>query len=166
MRLNAAVLVMSLLATPAIAQTLPVAPAGGAPAASQEGTVLDTATVHAPGPGMWKITRGANTLWILGRVSPLPANMVWNGARLRSTIASANAVIGEPSVMVDADVGFFGKLALLPSLVGVRDLPDDRRLRDVLPPASYARWLTLKQRYLGNESKVEQWRPIFAAGRR
>jgi hypothetical protein len=127
------------------------------------GAVLDTAVVRAPGPGMWKVRRGDNTLWILGRVSPLPANMRWNSARLRSVVASADAVIGEPSVVVGADIGFFGKLALLPSLIGVRDLPDDAHLRDVLPAASYARWLRLKQRYLGSNSKVEQWRPIFAA---
>ena len=127
------------------------------------GAVLDTAVVRAPGPGMWKVRRGDNTLWILGRVSPLPAGMVWNGARLRSIVGSADEVLGEPSVMVDADIGFFGKLALLPSLVGVRDLPDGMHLRDVVPAASYARWLRLKQRYLGNDGKVEQWRPIFAA---
>jgi uncharacterized protein YbaP (TraB family) len=133
------------------------------PAPEPLGAVLDTAVVRAPGPGMWKVRRGDNTLWILGRVSPLPANMLWNSARLRSVVASADAVIGEPSVVVGADIGFFGKLALLPSLVGVRDLPDDAHLRDVLPPASHARWLRLKQRYLGSNSKVEQWRPIFAA---
>ncbi|WP_162823690.1 TraB/GumN family protein [Lysobacter sp. TY2-98] len=128
-----------------------------------EGRVLETAIVRAPGPGMWKVRRGDNTLWILGTVSPLPAKMAWNSARMRSVVASADEVMYEPSVMVDADVGFFGKLALLPSLIGVRDLPDDAHLRDVLPPASYARWLRLKQRYIGSDNGVESWRPIFAA---
>lgn len=128
-----------------------------------EGRVLETAVVRAPGPGMWKVRRGENTLWILGTVSPLPAKMAWNSARMRSVVSSADEVMYEPSVVVGADIGFFGKLALLPSLVGVRDLPDDAHLRDVLPPASYARWLRLKQKYLGNDSGVESWRPIFAA---
>ncbi|WP_166636786.1 TraB/GumN family protein [Cognatilysobacter terrigena] len=140
-------------------QPAPVPPA----AATAQDRLLDTAVVRAPGPGMWKVRRGDNTLWILGTVSPLPARMAWNSARMRSVVASADEVMYEPSVVVDADIGFFGKLALLPSLVGIRDLPDDAHLRDVLPPASYARWLRLKQRYIGNDGGVESWRPIFAA---
>ena len=158
-RIALALLIPFAVALPAHAQTVPAEPQ------AVTADVLDTATVHAPGPGMWKVTRGDHTMWILGRVSPLPAGMVWNAARVRSVIASADEVVAEPAVMVDADIGFFGKLALLPSLVGIRDLPDDRQLRDVLPAASYTRWSGLKQRYLGNESKVEHWRPIFAAGR-
>ena len=137
----------------------------GAPAASaSDAPVLETAVVRAPGPGMWKVRRGENTLWVLGTVSPLPAGMVWNSARMRSVVASADEVISEPNVSVDADVGFFGKLALLPSLIGVRSLPDDRTLKDVLPAATYARWATLKQRHIGRDESIERWRPIFAAG--
>lgn len=132
--------------------------------AATEGRVLETAVVRAPGPGMWKVRRGDNTLWILGTVSPLPAKMAWNSARMRAVVATADEVIAEPNVTVDADVGFFGKLALLPSLVGVRALPDDKTLRDVLPAEQYARWQALKQRYIGRDESMERWRPIFAGG--
>lgn len=135
------------------------------PTSTPDARVLETAVVRAPGPGMWRVSRGDHVMWVLGTVSPLPAGMVWNSARMRSVVASADEVMFEPSVTVDADIGFFGKLALLPSLVGIRDLPDDAKLRDVVPPASYARWLRLKQRYIGNDSGVESWRPIFAAAR-
>lgn len=136
-----------------------------APPVSADGRVLEGAVVRAPGPGMWQVRRGDHTMWILGTVSPLPTGIVWNSARMRSVVATADEVMGEPSVAVGANVGFFGKLALLPSLVGVRDLPDDARLRDVVPPASYARWMRLKQRYIGDDSGIESWRPIFAASR-
>lgn len=155
-----------------LALLLPVASAASAQsptpvpqASATEGRVLDNTVVRAPGPGLWRVQRGENTMWILGTVSPLPAGMVWNSARMRAVVASADEVMYEPSVMVDADVGFFGKLALLPSLIGIRDLPDDAKLRDVVPAASYARWLRLKQRYIGNDSGIESWRPIFAAAK-
>ncbi|HEY4581333.1 MAG TPA: TraB/GumN family protein [Lysobacter sp.] len=124
--------------------------------------LLETAVVRVPGPGMWQVRRGEHALWILGTVSPLPAGMAWNSARVRGVIAQADAVIAPPSVTVGADIGFFGKLALLPSLVGVRSLPGDRRLADVVPAADYARWAALKQRYIGRDGSVERWRPMFA----
>lgn len=131
------------------------------PAADTE-RVLETAVVRVPGPGMWKVRKGDNTLWVLGTVSPLPAGMAWNSSKARAVLKQADAVLAAPSVVVGADIGFFGKLALLPSLVGVRANPGDKELRDILPPALHARWLGLKQRYIGRDNSVEEWRPIFA----
>jgi hypothetical protein len=45
----------------------------------------------------------------------------------------------------------------------VRRNPDKKRLADVVPPETYARWQRIKPRYLGKEDDVESWRPIFAA---
>lgn len=125
-------------------------------------SVLDTAVVHAPGPGMWQVRRGDHTLWILGTVSPLPAGMAWNSTKVRAVVMQADEVIGAPSVTVDADIGFFGKLAWLPSLIGVRANPDGKSLRQVVPAPTYTRWLRLKQQYLGRDDSPEGWRPIFA----
>ncbi|WP_187770771.1 TraB/GumN family protein [Cognatilysobacter lacus] len=147
----------------ATAQSRPAVSLPAAATSAEPPAVLESTIVRAPGPGLWRVTRGENTLWVFGRVSPLPAGMVWNPARIRSIVASADAVIAEPSVMVGADMGFFAKLALLPSLIGVRDLPDNRSLREVLPPASYARWARLKAQHRGIDGSSEHWRPMFAA---
>ena len=32
-----------------------------------------------------------------------------------------------------------------------------------MPAELYARWVPLKQRYIGRDNDVEEWRPIFAA---
>ena len=48
---------------------------------------LETVTVVAgvqPGPGLWKVTRGENLMWILGTVAPVPTGR-WNGFRRRPT---------------------------------------------------------------------------------
>ncbi len=116
-----------------------------------------------PGPGFWKVTRGGNTVWILASIRPVPRGMEWETIKLERKLADAQLLIGGTSVKLDADIGFFGKLGLVPSLLKARRNPDGKTLQQVLPPETYARWLTLKARYIGNDRDIEQWRPIFAA---
>jgi hypothetical protein len=116
-----------------------------------------------PGPGMWKVSRNGHVMHVLGTVSPLPKRMEWISRDVERVLAQSGEVVFAPSYVVDTDLGFFGKLSLLPSLIGVRKNPDGKLLRDVVPPESYARWLVLKQRYIGRDGDVEKMRPIFAA---
>lgn len=116
-----------------------------------------------PGPGMWKISRNGHVMHVLGTVSPLPKRMEWLSRDVEGVLAQSGEVVLGPTFSVDADVGFFGRLALLPSLIGVRKNPGAAQLRDVVPPGSYARWQVLKQRYIGRDGGVEKMRPIFAA---
>jgi uncharacterized protein YbaP (TraB family) len=112
---------------------------------------------------MWKISRNGHVMHVLGTVSPLPKRMEWISRDVERVLAQSGEVVFAPSYVVDTDLGFFGKLSLLPSLIGVRKNPDGKLLRDVVSPESYARWLVLKQRYIGRDGDVEKMRPIFAA---
>lgn len=116
-----------------------------------------------PGPGMWKVSRNGHVMHVLGTVSPLPKRMEWISRDVGKVLEQSGEVVFGPSYVVDTDLGFFGKLSLLPSLIGVRRNPDGKLLRDVVSPESYARWLALKQRYIGRDGDVEKMRPIFAA---
>jgi len=92
---------------------------------------------------------------------PLPKKLSWRSAELEAALAESQAVIAPVSMR--ASVGPLGGVTLLPSLVGLRRNPDDARLEDVVPAELYARWLPLKQRFIGKDGDVEKWRPIFAA---
>ena len=116
-----------------------------------------------PGPGFWKIRQGENTLWLLATVRPVPKKMEWETIKLERVMATADVLIAAPSLSMDADIGFFGKIGLLPSLLKARKNPDGKTLSEVLPPATYQRWLGLKQKYLGKDKDIEYWRPIFVA---
>ncbi len=122
-------------------------------------------TGHQPGPGLWKVTRAddphGHVLWILGNYSPLPRKMTWRSTELAAVLAVSQAVLAP--VSVSASAGPLGGITLLPSLIGARSNPDDKRLQEVVPADLYARWLPLKARYLGKDDRVEDWRPIFAA---
>jgi uncharacterized protein YbaP (TraB family) len=124
-----------------------------------EATVVVTG--DQPGPGLWLVRKGGNDLWILGTVAPLPAKMQWQSAQLEQVIANAQEVIYAPSLSVNAKVGKLRALTLLPSLLGIKNNPDGKRLSDVLPAATYTRWSAYRDRFLDRDA--DKLRPAFAA---
>src|SRR5215469_12364414 len=149
------------LGLPVHAQNAPAA----ATTAPGQVTNLEAVTVSGeqPGPGLWRVSKGDHVMWVLGTLSPLPNRMEWKTNDVEQTIAESQEVLGPPSIALKPKTNFFGKLFLLPSLVGARKNPDGQTLQQMVPAPDYARWLVLKQQYLGNDRSIEDWRPIFAA---
>lgn len=127
--------------------------------------VLDIMVVSGaqPGPGMWKVSKGDNVMWIMGMQSPLPRKIDWVSREVEKTIAQSDELLFETSVSVSTDRGMFGNMMLIPSLYGARKNPNDAELKDVLSPELYKRWSVLKAKYIGSDNGIEKWRPIFAA---
>lgn len=138
-----------------------------APDVRAAGPVIDMDAVVVsgaqPGPGLWRVSRDGHTLYILGTQSPMPKRMTWLSQDVEQVIAASQEAIKPPRVKMDADIGIIRGALLIPSMLKARRNPDDRTLREVLPPDLYARWQALKARYLGRDRGVEKWRPIFAA---
>ena len=128
-----------------------------------DATTLETVTVtgEQPGPGLWKVSKGDHVLWILTTVYPLPKNMTWESKQVDDVIAQSQEVMS--NVVGDPEISFFHKLTLLPSLMSAEKNPDGKTLKDVLSPADYARWTTLKDKYIGHDDGVERKRPMLAA---
>jgi hypothetical protein len=135
------------------------------PARAEDALEEVLVTGQQPGPGLWRVTRAGDphghVLWILGNYSPLPKKMKWRSDELAAVLAVSQSVLAP--VSISASAGPLGGVTLLPSLIGVRSNPDDKRLQEVVPADLYARWLPLKARYLGRNDGVEAWRPVFAA---
>jgi hypothetical protein len=148
----------------ALAAVAPAQSAADPPVAGHV-TTLPEVTVSGvqPGPGLWKISKGDHVLWVLGTLSPLPKKMQWQAREVQQKLADAQQVLNAPVILMQADDGIFGKRALVYAMVGVRNNPNGRRLQDLVPAAEYARWLTLKAKYIGHDNRVERQRPIFAA---
>ena len=160
----------SMLARPLHAQQATPPPADVSVPAAQplpadgirtEATVVVTG--EQPGPGLWLVRNGSHDLWILGTLNPLPSGMQWQSKQVEQVIANAQEVIRSPYVSMKVDTGWFKGLMLLPSMLGARKNPEGKTLQQVVSPASYARWKTLKARYIGSDGGVEKWRPLFAA---
>ena len=134
-------------------------------ATASPSVTIDTVVVSGaqPGPRLWKVSRGGHVLWILGTLSPVPKDMEWSSGEAAARIRQAGEILRPPSARIDSDLGFFGALTLLPSAMSARKNPDGKTLQQVLPAPVYARWLVLKQRYIGRDNGVEKFRPVFAA---
>jgi hypothetical protein len=161
-------LCLGLLALPGWSQTgaagaePPASPAAQA-SADVSATAGDTVLVvgQRPGPGLWKISKGDHVLWVFGAYSPLPKHMQWRSQQVETILGQSQEYITPPRAKVD--VGFFKSLTLLPHMIGVQKSPDGAQLRDLVPADVYARWLVLKQKYIGDDDGIERQRPIFAA---
>jgi hypothetical protein len=116
-----------------------------------------------PGPPLWRATRDGHVLWILATVTPTPKRLRWQSREVGKVLDDAGEVLLGARASVSADIGVFRSLLLLPKALKARRNPGGRTLREVLPPALYARWQPLKARYLPGDDAVEAWRPIFAA---
>ncbi|MFC3550043.1 TraB/GumN family protein [Lysobacter cavernae] len=149
-------------AGPVAAQQVPAADPAAAQSPIRD---LDTLVVSGvqPGPGMWKVSQGDHVLWLLGTVSPLPKKMQWQSRDVEGVIAQAQEVIAPPAVKIDARLGLFQQLLLVPKTLGARKNPNGETLQQIVPADMYVRWRVLKHKYLGRDRGVEQWRPMFAA---
>lgn len=143
-------------------------PGGPAPAPAEDvGSIVDLEALVVsgaqPGPGLWTVRNGPNVLRVLGTVTPLPRRMEWMSGEVEAAIAASQVVIAPPSVRVDADVGFFRGMALVPAMLRARNNPGGRPLAEVVGPGLHARWAVLKARYMGRDRGVEKRRPLLAA---
>lgn len=114
-----------------------------------------------PGPKLWRITHDNNELWILGMLSPLPEDLVWDSSSVEAVLADAEEIIAQPGISVSANP--LKLLWVAPSLFGVQKNPDRKKLVDILPPDLYQRWIELKAVYIGRDKGIERHRPIIAA---
>ena len=159
-RLRACVL-LAAFAPLTMAQTAvaPIATTASAQEPLQEVQV----TGERPGPGLWKVSRGDHTLYVLGTLTPLPKNMTWRSAEVERVLSQAQQVIPERAD-VDIKAGPIVAIRLYAQWRRLRNNPDDANLREVLPPALYARFDALRNKYAPNDRSLDQRRPLIVAG--
>lgn len=166
------VIFLFLCCAPALAQTTDSNATQAEPTNAEPASLsADTPPVDAveeilvvgeqPGPGLWKISKGDHVLWIMGTLKPLPKKMTWHSSHVEQVLAQSQEYITPPAMSLH--VSKWDKVMLLPSLIGVRNNPDGKKLQDLVSPELYERWLVLKEKYIGRNNSIESWRPIFAA---
>lgn len=107
-------------------------------------------TGEHPGPGLWKVLHGENTLWILGTHAPLPRRLTWRSQEVEIAISEAQQVL-------DSYLAFFTLRDGNP--LSMKGKP----LRRVLSRKEYSQWRALKRKYIGDDEKIETALPVTAA---
>jgi hypothetical protein len=154
-----AVLLLATLATlGAFAQTAPQHPS------PDSAVTLAPIVVSGvlPGPALWRVSKDGHVMWVLGITSPLPKGMQWESSKVEQLITSSQQVLKPPGMEIGAEVGLWGRLTLIPAMIGLKKLPDGQTLQQALPPELYDRWLVQKHKYLQDSRGVDRLRPTFA----
>lgn len=156
---------LSLCLFSSLAHSQAAAPHASGSDAVEELRQLDTIVVSGafPAPRLLELTRGGKKLLIMATLSPTPRAMVWDAPTVERRVAQAGEVLGPPGVAVSADVGVFGGLMLYPAYRKSKENPGGRKLDQVLPAATYARWQAARNRYMPGNDRVERLRPVNAA---
>ena len=154
----------ALLSTTAVARQA-VAPTPVA-APEPEPVLLDTVVVtgRVAGPGMWQVYMdGDHTLWIMGTLSPLPANIEWDSSQVNDLIGQAGEIMWAPSYSVNIKANLLQQAMLGWSYLKAQKNPDGKSLQQVLEPALYARWQAAKTKFMPRNASVEHKRPLVVA---
>jgi uncharacterized protein YbaP (TraB family) len=147
-----------LLSAHSRAQTVSTAPA----AAPAPALVEIEVTGERPGPRMWKVAKGNHVLWIMGTLEPLPKKMTWRSKAVEEVLAQSQEVLPSRPAF-----GFswnpIAALRLYWQWRGLQKSPDHATLQATLPPALYARFSALRDKYAPRDSQMENLRPMLAA---
>ena len=149
---------MLLLSGLGLAQGTAVQAVGVAAATLEEVQVAG----ERPGPGLWRISRGTHTLYLLGTLTPLPRKIIWRSREVERVLSQAQAFIPErPSV--DVKAGPITAIRLYTQWRRERNNPNGATLSQILPPELHARFAALRLKYAPRDSSLEVRRPLLAA---
>jgi hypothetical protein len=119
-----------------------------------------------PGPPLWQVKKGDNTLYIFPHLNILPKDMIWEDDKVAEVLSTASVLMEMPSV----DVSVSPWVALNPFNI-VRGLNLRKRmmknrsqnLAASLPPELFQRFQILQERYSLRGKIYRDGRPLFVA---
>ena len=118
-------------------------------------SLSDPVVVTAPSPRLWKLVRGASTVWVLGEIEPMPKGLAWNSAPLARVIRNVDRVLLPPE-------GSGGVFEAVRALARSR-LPGRATLDATLPPTLRARYRAVLTRLARDPDKPRRDKPGWAA---
>lgn len=114
------------------------------------------------GPPLWKVSSGANSIWLFGILSPHPIENDWDSQSVRLIMSDSDVYIEPQSIKV-RERNPFKLPGLIRKLNRFKKIPNDGSLEDILSPDLYNRFLAAKELYAPKNRKMVNMRPMFAA---
>lgn len=124
---------------------------------------IETVVVHAeaPGPALWRVSKGDAEVWIFAVLTPLPENFVWNDAAIAGKITGAKKLY----LPAEASTGLARLSWFMLTHWGIFSMPRGQKMTDGLPPQMLARFESAVRingrqpdRYEGDKPQVAAWR--------
>jgi len=142
------------------AMSSPVRAQANLPVQSGRASELESVIVtgEQPGPGMWKIKKDGNVLWILGTYGPLPKNVVWRSREVENVVAASRELYVGGGFETYASNSRSEVRRLMKAL----QIGDAKTLKDVVPIDLYMQFSALNQKYAHSDKSLEGFRPFFA----
>ena len=122
--------------------------------------VLETVLVVGPqpGPGLWKVSKDGNVLWILATFAPLPSTLTWESREVERVLAESQELYTEAGF--ESFLGSSREDARL--MHRAMHNGEGVTLRDVLPREGYEWFARLNQNY-AKGANLDELRPFVAA---
>lgn len=133
----------------------PPAPSPSGASVEPEWTLADSVVVTAPSPRLWKLVKGASTVWVLGEIAPMPRGLAWNSAPLARVIQGADLVLLPP----EGSGGVFDALRALAR----SHLARGATLDATLPPGLEASYRATLARLGHDPNAARHDKPAWAA---
>lgn len=144
---------------PSMTDPPPDAPSDDAPVEETVEEVLVAG--ERAGPGLWKVRKGDNTLFLLATITPAPKKIEWRSREVESVLARAQAFVpARPEV--DTDIGPIKAVQLYMQYRKLRGNAEGERLEAVLPPPLFERFEKLRTKYAPRDRSMLERRPMLA----
>lgn len=128
----------------------PVLAADPAPPTEWSDITQVVVRAHVAGPAMWKLTRDGSTVWVMGVMDIHPDPLRWDSRHFRRILHGAKTLI------LPQETGWEPDNATLPKT---------QRLKDVVSPATYARFETAVKHDSLSTTNYDTYRPVWAGAR-
>lgn len=117
-----------------------------------------------PGPPLWRMENGENTLWIFAVVSPMPKSFEWDSSTVEHILSESQEYFPVIEKRVTASLlNPIKAIGMLRRFNKLKKIPGDRTLADYLSEAEYEQFLNLKKSFARNQKKIEKLTPLFVA---
>lgn len=165
MTVHAALLAAVATTLVGVAGAQPVAPSRTDPPPDEapvEETVEEVLVAgERAGPGLWKVRKGDNTLYLLATITPAPKKIEWRSREVESVLARAQAFVpARPEV--DTDIGPIKAVQLYMQYRKLRGNAEGERLEAVLPQPLFERFEKLRTKYAPRDRSMLERRPMLA----
>ena len=116
-----------------------------------------------PGPPLWRLENGENTLWVFAIVSPMPKSFEWESSSIDYIISESEEYIPAPSRTLSLSIfNPIKAIGALRKFKKVQRIPNKQTLADILPAEDYKKFQRLKELYARKSKKIEKLTPLFA----